>query len=165
MGRAFTITDSAANVVEYLEAKKILAQSVIVSRVDAVNTMMADMVRSNLSGEVLKIGNRKLYDTVRQRPARFLGGNLVSGTVTAGGPEAPYGVYFEEGGLGPFEIIPKFKRVLMFMMEGEKIFAKLVHHPPIPLKPWFGPAVDWASAEMTTQLNAAMGEVAGGRQY
>jgi hypothetical protein len=162
MGKAFTITDSAANVVEYLESKKILAQSVIVERVNSVNAMMADMVRTNLSGEVLKLGSGRLRGTVRQFPARFLSGNLVSGTVTAGGPEAPYGVYFEEGGTHAFEIIPIYRRALMFMVEGQKIFAKLVHHPPIPLKPWFGPAVDWASGEMAVQLSAAMKEVAGG---
>ncbi len=34
MGRAFTITDSAANVVEYLEAKKVLARGLIAERMN-----------------------------------------------------------------------------------------------------------------------------------
>ena len=165
VGRAFSITDSAANVVEYLEAKKLLSREIIAERIDIVNSMMKDRVLANLSGEVLKDVSGRLKGTVRQFPTRFLGGNIVTGQVTAGGPEAPYGIYFEEGGTHAFEIIPVARRALMFMMEGEKIFAKLVHHPPIPHLPWFGSAVDWASGEMTVQLNAAMKEVADVSQH
>ena len=158
--RAFTITDSAANVVEYIEAKKVLARGLIAESIDSVNSMMASMVRDNLSGIVLKDISGRLKGTVVQRPTRFLGNSIISGTVTAGGPAAPYGVYFEEGGTHEFNIIPIHAKSLMFMMEGQKIFARLVHHPPIPLLPWFGPAVAWGSEQMATQLDLAMKEVA-----
>jgi hypothetical protein len=159
MGRAFTITDSAANVLEYIDAKKLLARSVLAERIDIVNSMLADRVRSNLSGGVLNSVSGKLLGTVKQIPTRFLGNSVISGNVTAGGPEAPYGIFFEEGGRGFYKIVPVNAKVLAFMQEGERIFARVVNHPPTPHREWFGPAVDEAQTEMSSQLQQAMGEV------
>ena len=159
MGRAFTITDGAANVLEYVAAKKVLARSVLSNRIDIVNIMLADRIRGNLSGEVLNAVTGKLYDTVREIPTRFLGSSVIAGSVTAGGPEAPYGIYFEEGGRGFYKILPIHAQVLAFMHEGQKIFARAVNHPPTPVKPWFGPAVAEAQIDMVAQLKQAMTEV------
>jgi hypothetical protein len=160
MGKAFTITDSAANVIEYVEAKKTLARQVLADRIDLVNGMMADRVRSNLSGDVLNAVSSKLMGTVRQIPTRFLGSSIIAGSVTAGGAEAPYGIYFEEGGTHSYKILPIHGKVLAFMVEGQKVFARAVTHPPTPFKPWFGPAAEEFQAYMAQQLQAAMAEVA-----
>jgi hypothetical protein len=159
MGRSFTITDDAANVLEYIEAKKLLAHSLLTSRINMVNIMLADRIRGNLSGEVLKTGSGRLLGTVKQIPAGLRGSVLISGGVTAGGPEAPYGIFFEEGGRGFYKIVPVEARVLAFMHEGEKIFARAVNHPPTPFKPWFGPPVAEAQIDMALQLKQAMSEV------
>ena len=144
----------------FIEERRNSLVDLISERMDLVNKMFADEVRGNLSGGVLQSRSGKLLNTVMQTPAQ-VSGEEVYGSVQAGGEEAPYGIYFEEGGTHAYEIVPVNARVLAFVSGGQQIFARMVHHPPIPHLPWFGPAVDPATDQMTTQLNAAFQEVLG----
>jgi hypothetical protein len=144
----------------YIEGKRDALVDMLAERMDAVNQMMADRVRANLSGGVLETRTGKLLETVMQEPAQ-ISGDIITGAVTAGGEAAPYGIYFEEGGTGYYDIVPVNARVLAFMGEGQMIFARMVHHPPTPKLPWFGPEVDTASDEMATELNQIIQEVLG----
>ena len=145
----------------YIESKRSALQDMLAERMDLVMGMFADRVRGNLSGAVLKVQTGKLLGTVMQTPTQQSGTELYA-SVQAGGDEAPYGVYFEAGGTGYYDIVPVNARVLAFMSEGQMRFAKIVHHPPIPHLPWFGPEIDPATEEMQTQLNAAFQEVLSG---
>lgn len=145
---------------EYANDRRDALVDMLATRIDAVDQMMADRVRENLSGGVLQTRTGKLLSTVMQEPAQ-ISGNEITAAVTAGGDAAPYGIYFEEGGAGYYDIVPINARVLAFMAEGQMIFAKMVHHPPIPKLPWFQPAVDEAAEEMEAQLNQVIGEVLG----
>ena len=142
----------------YVDRKGTELKQAIGHGIDLVNTMFADRVRNNLSGSVLKTVTGKLLNTVQQQDA-VSNGDVVTGSVTAGGPEAPYGIYFEEGGTGPYEIRPVSASVLAFMSEGQQIFAKVVHHPPIPKLPWFSVEMEQAREDMISQINNAFDEV------
>jgi hypothetical protein len=142
----------------YIEDRRQALVDVLAQTIDAVNQQFADAVRGNLQGGVLEERSGKLLSTVMQEPAQ-VSGEEVYGAVTAGGDEAPYGIYFEKGGTGYYDIAPVNARALAFISEGQLIFAKMVHHPPIPHLPWFEPAVDPAADEMANQLNAAFQEV------
>jgi hypothetical protein len=160
MADAIGIVVNVDQATAYIEGRRDALVDMLAERIDAVNQMMADRVKANLSGGVLQTRSGKLLDTVRQEPAQISGDEII-GAVTAGGEEAPYGIYFEKGGSGYYDIVPVNARVLAFMSEGQQIFAKMVHHPPIPLKPWFGPEVDVATDEMANELNAVFQEVLG----
>src|SRR5271166_4723499 len=141
----------------FLEGRRQALVDMLAERIDHVNQMMEERVRANLSGGVLKTRSGDLLGTVRREPAQ-IAGDEITAAVTAGGEAAPYGIYFEEGGTHEYEIVPVNARVLAFMSEGQTIFARMVHHPPIPKLPWFGPEADVATDEMTEQLNAVFGE-------
>lgn len=142
----------------YIQSKQQDLADMIAERMDLVNQMFADRVKGNLSGGVLQSRTGKLLSTVMQSPAQRSGDEIYA-SVTAGGPDAPYGIFFEKGGTGYYDIVPVNARVLAFMGEGGMIFAKMVHHPPIPHLPWFEPEVPQATDDMNTQLNAAFDEV------
>lgn len=144
--------------ISYIQSKRQTLVDMLALRVDFVDKMMADRVKGNLSGAVLQTRSGKLLSTVRQLPAT-ISGNEIYGAVFAGGADAPYGVYFEEGGTGYYEIRPVNARVLAFMSQGKTIFAKVVNHPPIPKLPWFGPEKATAEGEMKTQLQQVFTEV------
>jgi hypothetical protein len=155
-----SIAVNAESAQAYIDRKGIQLRQTIGQKIDVVNAMFADRVRNNLSGEVLKRVTGKLFDTVQQQNA-VSDGSVVTGSVTAGGPEAPYGIYFEEGGTGYYTIRPVSASVLAFMGEGGMIFAKAVNHPPIPKLPWFNVEMEQARNDMISQMNQAFDEVLG----
>lgn len=142
----------------YIESKRTLLSDTLADRIDIVNRMFADRVKGNLSGAVLKTQTGKLLGSVQQTPTQKSGDELY-GAVTAGGDLAHYGIYFEEGGTGYYDIYPVNARVLAFMSGGQTLFAKHVNHPPIPKLPWFAPEVPASTDEMTAQLNEVFTEV------
>ena len=146
--------------VQYIGDVRTLLGELIANRIDVVDAMIADRVRGNLTGQVLQARSGKLLSTVDWTPAQR-DGEIIGGDVHAGGDEAPYGIYFEEGGLGPYDIVPINGTALSFMMNGQRIFAAIVHHPAIPKLPWFAPATVGAEAELKTELEAAFREVLG----
>jgi hypothetical protein len=160
MADAFELLVNIEQAQEYVNDRRDAFVDMMAERIDAVDAMMADRVRMNLSGGVLQSRTGRLLDTVMQEPAQ-ISGDVITAAVTAGGDSAPYGVYFEEGGDGYYDIVPINARVLAFMAEGQMIFARMVHHPPIPKLPWFQPEVDTATEEMEAELNAVIGEVLG----
>lgn len=143
---------------EYVESRRASLVDVLAGRIDATNASFADWVKGNLTGGVLQQRSGKLLSTVMQEPAQ-LDGETLYGAVTAGGDLAPYGIYFEEGGTGYYEIRPINARVLAFMSGGQQLFARVVNHPPIPHLPWFGPEVITGTQEMTQSLNEGIAEV------
>lgn len=126
--------------------------------IDGVNQIVANRVKENLGGVVLRRQSGKLQDSVQVIPATHNGAE-VHGSVIAGGEDAPYGVYFENGGTSPYEIRPVSARVLAFMMEGQQIFAQVVNHPPTPHLPWFDPAVESSMGEIEEAIYEGFGEV------
>jgi hypothetical protein len=160
MADTIQISVDVEQIEAYIEGRRQSLVDMLADRIDLVNGLMADRVKGNLSGGVLQSRTGKLLSTVMQEPAQ-ISGDVIVGAVTAGGAEAPYGIYFEEGGTGYYEIKPVNARVLAFMGEGGMIFAKLVNHPPIPHLPWFQPEADAAVDEMASQLNQAFEEVLG----
>lgn len=142
----------------YVDRKGTELQTAISQRINVVNAMFAERVRNNLSGAVLKAVTGALLGTVQQQDATTQG-SVTSGSVTAGGSQAPYGVYFEEGGTGFYTIKPVSASVLAFMGEGGMIFAKAVNHPPTPKLPWFSVEMEQARNDMIEQINQAFGEV------
>lgn len=158
MADTIEIVVSTTQATLYIEKKRKTLIDMLAERVDIVNQNFADRVKDNLSGGVLQTRSGDLLSSVRQEPAQ-ISGNEITAAVTAGGDLAPYGIYFEEGGSGYYEIRPINARVLAFMSEGRQMFAAMVNHPPTPKLPWFAPEVGPGREEMDTQLNDVFTEV------
>lgn len=157
----FSISDlhiGKETVDQFFEDTRDRLSDVIGNRIDVMNSMIAERIRANLTGQVLNARSGNLLRTVDWQ-ASSKSGNIVSGAVSAGGTAAPYGIYFEKGGLGPYIIEAKDGGALSFMYEGQRIFRKIVIHPAIPHLPWFQPAVDIGTHEIMDDLNAAFGDV------
>ena len=123
-----------------------------------ISGAVADRIRQNLSGGVLNIRSGSLFGSVKRSGPDADGSALEAG-VTAGGDGAPYGIYFEKGGLGSYTITAKNAKVLAFMGGGgAMVFAKSVIHPAIPLRPWFQPAVDAIAPTIPGELQEAISE-------
>jgi len=58
------------------------------------------------------------------------------------GPTSDYGGILELGVPHPFVINAKPGGMLHFVIDGEDIYARSVTHPPIPPRPYMGPAFD-----------------------
>lgn len=158
MADSIEIVVNTSQAQAYIKRKRDMLTDMIAVRMDKVNQLFSDRVRQNLSGDVLQTRSGSLLGSVRQEPAQ-ISGDLIIGAVTAGGEEAPYGIYFEEGGTGYYEIRPVQARVLAFMSQGRQMFAAVVNHPPTPKLSWFGVEVEPAKEEMDTQLNEVFTEV------
>lgn len=131
----------------------------IAGEMDVVMQMFEERVRENLSGGVLQNRSGNLLSTVMRTPAQRSGDELYS-SVQAGGDQAPYGIFFEEGGDGYYTIAPVNARVLSFMgAGGEHVFAMLVNHPPTPKLPWFAVEIPQTKDDMETRMNAVFEEV------
>lgn len=71
------------------------------------------IVSEKLQGQVLRHLSGTLANSIRVIPTEVDGFKVIGGVRGAGGP-AFYGVYFEKGGKGPYEIRPKNKKALAF---------------------------------------------------
>lgn len=71
------------------------------------------------------------------------------------GPTADYGDVIERGVPHPFVIRAKDGGVLHFVIDGHDVFATQVTHPPIPPRPYLGPAFDRG----LPQLEDALGDL------
>lgn len=138
-----------------LRAKATSIIETLAQKVDAVDQMLVAKIQSNLGGAVLNMQSGKLHNSVRALPVE-VSADTITGVVTAGGDEAPYGVYHEVGTTRAYQIIAVNKKVLSFMADGKRVFAKSVTHPPIVQRVFVQSAVDELRDEINYTILSAM---------
>jgi len=100
------------------------------------------IIQNKLSGQVLHHRSGNLIDSIRVIKAQIQGNNVIGGVEGAGG-NAFYGRYFEEGGKGPYTIVPINKKALAFLgRDGVMVICRKVNHPAIPKLPFMQPSLD-----------------------
>lgn len=145
---------------EYIDRKRDQVAQIIEDRIDAFNVILSDRLDANLSGGVLQQRSGLLRSTLGIREASR-SGDIISGDVHAG-DGAPYGEMLDKGGTRAYEIRPVKAEALFFQMNGKNVFAKVVHHPPIPHLPWWTSAIgseDEARNAMSQQIQSGIEEV------
>ena len=113
------------------------------------------VVQRKLSGEVLNARTGRLLGSVAINPPEATG-DLIEGSLQAGGPEAPWGVFQEYGTKGPYAIEAKIARVLAFEVGGETVFAKRVTHPGLIERSFMRSTADELKASETEKYQAAV---------
>lgn len=69
-----------------------------------------------------------------------------------------YGVYVDQG-TKPHVIVPKYKKMLAFKVNGQWVRAKRVNHPGTKAQPFFSNAVDAAGPYANKEMGDAMTRV------
>lgn len=139
----------------------------LAAKVDEANGMLADGVRSKLSGEVLQVRSGKLLGTV-ETIAAAIENDILTGYVTVGGPDAPYATVQEYGGRDYYEIAPVNKQALAFPGNPElgltskaqladMVIVKRVNHPPLAERSFARSTVDEMRDEIVAMLEGAGG--------
>jgi hypothetical protein len=123
----FKVDASSASA--HLRGKTDAIRAALVERTTAISVALADKIKGQLNGPILKIRTAALVNSVRVVPTAA-SGDQITGGVTAGGGPVSYAKYLEYGTSGPYVIRPKDpKGALALRVAGSLIFRKSVNHP------------------------------------
>jgi hypothetical protein len=157
------INNSDQRLVETLRTKGPAIVRAIVSKLNELMiSLQSYIVSSKLSGQALQRRTGTLAGSVRYIPA-VLEGTTITGAVEGAGGPAWYGSLYEDtdaGGTGgvphSWLITASKARALSFLVDGKRVFARSVMHPPLVARPFMTPALDENAADIEAQLRAAV---------
>ena len=145
---------------------------VILTTLTQKMTSLMIRLQSRIVGESIPTfftnGAPNIAATVRAIPA-VLDGTVIHGEVQAGGPrttkrtlrsgaEVDYAAVQEYGGRAAYDIIPFSKKALAFMVQGQRVVVKIVHHPPLEARPYMRSELQNSETQIVAELQAALGE-------
>lgn len=123
--------DVTSNLGETLPRKEHAVFAAVEAALNAQLTAEQDVIVDDaLAGGVLQRRSGKLAASVRLLEAAITG-DTFSGSIEAGGADAPYAAFQEFGTDRWYDIVPARRKALAWEGEDGTIFAKHVHHPPI----------------------------------
>jgi hypothetical protein len=101
-------------------------------KVNSLTRQIANQARADVP---VRSGN--LGRTIRATPAKATGPFSVSGSVFAGGPDAPYAIPVHEGSR-PHKIVARNAPMLRFFWEkiGRNVAFRSVNHPGVKARPF-----------------------------
>lgn len=123
------------------------------AKIETLQHLLADKIRANLSGGILQVRSGKLLGSVKELPIET-NGLVIEGPVQVGGPDIPYGVVLEHGGTHSYVIVPVNKQYLTFLLDGKRIFTKLVHRTPLLARHYVGLAVAEVEPEVLSHFES-----------
>lgn len=142
----------------YVESKLDQLNAAFTRKLDELNAELQRRVVANLQGPILQQRTGKAARSVEAIPAHQ-SGDMIEGSVQAGGGPAFYLKFQEEGTSGPYTITAKGK-ALAFMLDGNLRFFRSVQHPGLTARRPVGATFDAMRPEITAALEAVPGEVA-----
>jgi hypothetical protein len=126
----------------------------LVSRLDNLNTELASRTAQSI-GSLLNRVTGNAASSVEVVSAA-IDGDSISGGITAGGDQAPYLIFQEEGTKGPYEILPVRAAALVFELNGRTVFLQRVLHPGLQARRPVGTAFDQFTPDILSGLQGVM---------
>ena len=117
--------------------------------------LQSHIIGQKLSGQVLQRRTGMLASSVRVIPAKFSGTKIV-GAIEAGRSAALYAGVHEYGGSHAYQILSVKARALSFVLDGRRVFAKSVLHPPARQRAFMRPSLDENAASIQEELSEAL---------
>ena len=134
-----------------------------VKAADLAEHLRAHVVQDKLSGQLLQVRTGALRDSIQAEV--ILGSDQVLARVFSSG-DVKYAAIQEYGGRTPaHDIVPDKAKALAFLMGGETVFARIVHHPgsTIPEHAYLRSSLADMAGEIVGELKAAaIAALAGG---
>lgn len=143
-------------------------QQIVSSVREELDLLMFELLRrvqQKLSGGVLQTRSGHLLGSANKEPTIISGsGKQIIGSVSAGaGLAMKYASVHEKGGRGWYDIYPVKAKALAWTPTGGLpwatkrgvIFAKHVHHPPLPKRSYMQSSLDEMRAEIFSRIFAA----------
>lgn len=166
---SFSFEGSDKLILEIVDAKADELYPAVSAAVDEQDTLTVSyIVENELHGQVLQQQSGKLAGSIREIPATQEGTSIV-GKVEGAGGTAWYGRGYEEEGFAPHDIFPVNAKALRFSAPSGRwfagfggqdiVYAKVVHHPGSPPRPFMAPALAARMPEIVAGIEAAIGEV------
>jgi phage gpG-like protein len=120
--------EGQAELAERLGAMPDRLRAALAEKIDALaQTLFAQVVGVNLSGGVLNTRSGALRDSIRMQASQQDG---AIGVEIFSDGDVPYAAIQEYGGkTAAHEILPDKARVLAFVMNGRRVFARRIQHP------------------------------------
>jgi hypothetical protein len=148
-----------AQLMTYLRSRMgVVREALRVKMTGLMIMLQAHIVGEKLSGQMLQHRTGKLIDSVRLNPDPAVASETeVEGGVQAGGGPAWYARPLHDG-TGPYEIVAKNKKALMFVLDGKTIFCKRVMHPGLKARPFMTSSLDEMRGTITEGLQEAANE-------
>jgi phage gpG-like protein len=144
-----------------LDAKLDGLPAAILAAVAAKSAALADqlltLVHAKLAGGVLQPRTGALAAAIGVEGPKIEGDRVV--TTLFAGADLKYAAIQEYGGVtSPHDILPSRAKALAFMASGERVFARIVHHPGshIPERSYLRSSLAEMAAEIDAQMKAAV---------
>lgn len=155
--------NSDRRLVESLREKGPAIIRVLMSKLNELMIQLQSyIVAQKLSGQSLRRQSGRLAGSIRYIPA-VLEGTVIVGAVEGAGGPAWYGKLYEDpeaGGTGgvshSWQITATKARALSFVVDGRRVFARSVIHPPLAARPFMTPSLDENAGNIEAQLRAAL---------
>ena len=135
-------------------------QNALLGQADSLCNALEARIQRKLSGEILQIRSGALAASISSAIGNDEGGT--SGSISSAG--VPYAAIQEFGGkTAAHDIIAVKAKALAFRVGGDKVFARVVHHPgsTIPSHSYFGSALMEMHDEIESGFKQAILEALG----
>jgi phage gpG-like protein len=132
-------------------------RAAVAAKSAALAGQLLELVRSKLNGGVLKSRSGALAASVGVGGPAIDGDQIVT-TLFAGG-YLKYAAIQEYGGVtSPHDILPERAKALAFLMGGEQVFARIVHHPGshIPERSYLRSSLAEMADRIESEMKAAV---------
>lgn len=158
--------------IQILQRPPDIAIPKIMQTMSAKLTAIMIELQSRIVGESIPTffpnGAPNIAASVRAIPATQEG-SVIHAEVQAGGPRTTvrtlssgkvvdYAAVQEYGGRAAYDIFPYSKKVLRFFKDGNLIFAKHVHHPPLEARPFMRSELQNMETQIVAEIKAALDE-------
>jgi len=128
----------------------------IADRSAALADQLLGLVRQKLGGAVLKPRSGALAASIGVEGPDIVGDVVVTTVFSAG--DLKYAAIQEYGGVtAAHDILPSRAKALAFMVGGEEVFARIVHHPGshIPERSYLRSSLAEMAGQIETEMKAA----------